>query len=127
MFRRTTALLLAPAAVLLAACAQTPAPQAMAENPHWLVPTTAIVTNQPQPPFTASSIALAANVLPMTDAYLFFPRGERETYGITPLSEYRTYSIYTYDQQPIGVGNWGYGYRYRSLWDSGTFAPPPLP
>ena len=111
----------------LASCAQR-APDnrsdVMAPPPPYFVPTSAIVQNQDTTPALPT---LAANILPSSDAFFAFPRGERNALGTTPLYEYSAYAIYTYDAQPIGIRHHEYGYRYRSLFETGVFALPPIP
>jgi len=107
------------------ACSEKPNPNARQALPPNLVPTTAIVNRQPKDPFTPPPAFLAYNVLPESDTEILFPRGQREAIGITPLYEYYSYSIYTYDQQDLGIPFYGYGYRYGWRQESGVYAPAP--
>ena len=105
-------------------CSEKPnnARQALPPN---LVPTTAIVNNRPKDPFTPPPVSLAYNVLPASDTDYFIPRGEREAIGVTPLFEYTAYSVSTYDEQFLGIGRFGYGYRSRWYLEGGLYTPAP--
>jgi hypothetical protein len=60
----------------------------------------------------AQPTKLASQVLPAADLEDFFvPRPEKFVYGSIPLSGISSYSVLTYDAQPIS-SPWGLGYRY---------------
>jgi hypothetical protein len=102
----------------LAGCAHSHVRQG-AEGPSYFVPTAAIV-QMPSYPMAAQP----NQVLPGSDGDYYIARGEKTVLGRTPLAEYSTYSVYTYDAQAIAVPGSGFGYRYRWIVQQGISAPP---
>ena len=97
----------------LGGCAHSHSRQAQ-ESPLYFVPTAAIV----QMPGRETK-AQPNQVLPASDGDYFIARGEITAIGNTPLAQYSTYSVYTYDAQAIAVPGSGFGYRYRWILQQG--------
>jgi len=108
------------AAVMMGACAQTPATQpaiAKVAAPAFFVPSAAIVHNQ-------TERVHPDQVLPGSDADYFFERYEKVAYGNSAIAEASSYTIYTYDSQPIYIPHTGgSGYRYRWTVQEGATVP----
>ncbi len=111
----TAALVLAAG---LSGCAHSQNPRGQKRLPYF-VPTAAIV----QIPGYETR-AQPSQVLPASDGDYYIARGERMAVGNTPLDQYTSYSIYTYDAQAIAVPESGFGYRYRWIYQQGTAALP---
>jgi hypothetical protein len=90
----------------------------MTQAPLYYVPSAAIV----QKPGFATA-AQPNQVLPGSDGEVYFARGEKTVVGNTPIAEYSSYSIYTYDAQAIAIPGNGFGYRYRWLQQQGISLP----
>jgi hypothetical protein len=103
-------------AATLCGCAHSRA--RLAQEPPYFVPTSAIVQMSGY-----ATPAQPDQVLPASDGDYFIARGEKTVLGHTPLAEYQTYSVYTYDSQMIAVPGNGYGYRYRWIIQQGYAAP----
>lgn len=92
----------------LAGCAQEHAHRQV-RQPGFYVPTAAII-QQEGPELAAST---ATQVLPASDGDYYFPRGEKTAIGNTPVYEFSSFAIFTYDSQRIASPGEGSGYRYR--------------
>jgi hypothetical protein len=102
----------------LGACAHSHSRQAQ-ERPLYFVPSAAIV----QMPGRETR-SQPDQVLPASDGEYFIARGERTAFGNTPMAEYSSYSVYTYDAQAIGLPGSGFGYRYRWILQQGYSSVP---
>jgi hypothetical protein len=90
----------------------------MTPVPLYYVPSAAIVQKA-----GFATAAQPSQILPGSDGEVYIVRGEKTVMGNTPIAEYSSYSIYTYDAQAIAIPGSGFGYRYRWVQQQGISLP----